>query len=393
MDRHDTINILSLCSGYGGLDAGLDIATGGSTRVVCHVRGKHLPPRSWLRAWRTYRWMLRLSGATCEPSMADHGVASWIASLADTRANRSRTQGSGLARTMIGIYGRRSLASLAKCSPASCSSRTSPDTSLSALMLFAPTSNASGTELRRDCSRRQRLAHRIAASDCLSSVWPTPNAASDNRNRGTGVDPKVRAEQGRQIMLQDVVKVWPTPRTITGGAESAIRKQELGRTASGGSDLQAASQAWPTPSANDHKGSAAPGQRRRQLSEATEQAWPTPASTMTAGEDLRATWMPGSKPVRDDGKTLQNALTTCSQIWDRSRPDRPTLTHGDGSSTHDQTSRPRLNPQFVEWLMGVPVGWTDFAPLETAWFRCRQRMHSRLCMLVSAVSSTVHRSI
>ncbi len=37
MDRHDTINILSLCSGYGGLDAGLDIATGGSTRVVCHV--------------------------------------------------------------------------------------------------------------------------------------------------------------------------------------------------------------------------------------------------------------------------------------------------------------------------------------------------------------------
>jgi hypothetical protein len=338
--------------------------------------------------------MLRLSGATCEPSMADHGVASWIALLADTRANRSRTQESVLACRMIGIYGRTSLASLAKCNPASCSSRTSPDTSLSALMLFAPTSNASGTELRQDCSRRQRLAHRIAASDFSSSVWPTPNAVTDHQlNGGAGTDPKVRAAQGRQIMLQDVVKVWPTPRTITGGAESATRKQELGRAASGGGDLQAASQAWPTPSANDHKGSAAPGQRRRQLSEATEQAWPTPASTMTAGEDLRATWMPGSKPVRDDGKTLQNALTTCSQIWDRSRPDRPTLTDGDGSSTRDQTSRPRLNPQFVEWLMGVPVGWTDFAPLETAWFRCRQRMHSRLCMLVSAASRTVHRSL
>lgn len=31
---------------------------------------------------------------------------------------------------------------------------------------------------------------------------------------------------------------WATPRTITGGAESAKRKQELGRTESGGGDLQ-----------------------------------------------------------------------------------------------------------------------------------------------------------
>ena len=34
--------------------------------------------------------------------------------------------------------------------------------------------------------------------------------------------------------------LWPTPRTITGGAESAERKQELGRTESGGGDLQSA---------------------------------------------------------------------------------------------------------------------------------------------------------
>lgn len=30
-------NILSLCSGYGGLDLGVDLATGGASRVVCHV--------------------------------------------------------------------------------------------------------------------------------------------------------------------------------------------------------------------------------------------------------------------------------------------------------------------------------------------------------------------
>jgi len=45
-----------------------------------------------------------------------------------------------------------------------------------------------------------------------------------------------------------VVASWPTPRTITGGAESAERKKELGRKDAGGGDLQAAvKESWPTP--------------------------------------------------------------------------------------------------------------------------------------------------
>lgn len=27
-------------------------------------------------------------------------------------------------------------------------------------------------------------------------------------------------------------------------------------------------------------------------------------------------------------------------------------------------SKKRLNPLFVEWLMGLPIGWTDLKPLE-----------------------------
>ena len=38
-----------------------------------------------------------------------------------------------------------------------------------------------------------------------------------------------------------------TPRTITGGAESAERKQELGRVESGGGDLQSQAAMWSTP--------------------------------------------------------------------------------------------------------------------------------------------------
>jgi DNA (cytosine-5)-methyltransferase 1 len=39
--------------------------------------------------------------------------------------------------------------------------------------------------------------------------------------------------------------------------------------------------------------------------------------------------------------------------------------NGKGSSRSGKTSPPRLNPRFVEYLMGFPLGWTEFALLET----------------------------
>jgi hypothetical protein len=40
-------------------------------------------------------------------------------------------------------------------------------------------------------------------------------------------------------------------------------------------------------------------------------------------------------------------------------PDQQTETLGGPSSQSDQTLRRRLNPQFVEWLQGLPEGWTS----------------------------------
>lgn len=38
------------------------------------------------------------------------------------------------------------------------------------------------------------------------------------------------------------------------------------------------------------------------------------------------------------------------------------------------SARARLNPLFVEWLMGWPRGWTGFEPVGTEWSRWEQRM-------------------
>ena len=55
---------------------------------------------------------------------------------------------------------------------------------------------------------------------------------------------------------------------------------------------------------------------------------------------------------------------------------QPTEANGSESSPSVQTSRRRLSPRFVEWLMGVPYGWTQLASMNSeAWeiWSCRSR--------------------
>ena len=66
-----------------------------------------------------------------------------------------------------------------------------------------------------------------------------------------------------------------------------------------------------------------------------------------------------------------------NSLLGRQAPRMPT--DGQNSSQSDQTSPPqsakRLNPRFVEWLMGFPTGWTDLQPLETASYLQWQQLH------------------
>lgn len=81
-------------------------------------------------------------------------------------------------------------------------------------------------------------------------------------------------------------------------------------------------------------------------------------------------------------RTITGGGESNATNWTCSHPDQASETDGRPSSPDVQTSRPRLNVNFVEWLMGVPLGWTDFAPLATELCRWSRLMRSCLFGLV-----------
>ena len=106
-------------------------------------------------------------------------------------------------------------------------------------------------------------------------------------------------------------------------------------------------------------------------------SWPTPRANDFKGHCTNAT-------TRKDGKCrndqLVNAVIHTGPIAQEKQNDGKLL------STEGQTSLPpkrRLNPTFVEWLMGVPVGWSLPIPIdqnayklwETESFRLLEQLH------------------
>ena len=191
-------------------------------------------------------------------------------------------------------------------------------------------------------------------------MWPTPETMTTPNGHGARGGTMGNGHQSGASLDAVASAMWSTPRTSdTNGT---------GAHGAGGVDLRTQADAWPTPGANDHKGSAREGQRRGQLDEATEQHWQTPAT-----DSFRS---------RGGDRKDEMGLDQQARVFPSSRPDQEAAPSGSASCATAPTSRPRLNPVFVEWLMGWPLGWTDFAPVGTEWSRWSPRMRSCLFGLV-----------
>jgi hypothetical protein len=134
---------------------------------------------------------------------------------------------------------------------------------------------------------------------------------------------------------------------------------------------------WPTPTTQDNvqirgEGMAAGKSKRGTTLAGAVSMWPTPTSTLgTNGGRVTPT-------KAREGGTLIEALSARTQVQlvdavKFATPLSRDYRSGKASqATHDKNSRPlseqiggSLNPTWVEWLMGWPLGWTDLKPLAT----------------------------
>ena len=154
-------------------------------------------------------------------------------------------------------------------------------------------------------------------------MWATPDASVMNLNESveTVMERRARCKEkhgnnGFGLRLQTQVKMWPTPRSAD--ADKNIRThegamREIARKG-GPQDLAQALRLWPTPTAAMGRAGSKAGSPRLERKKA--QGWTIELHDMASSGELA-----------------------------------------------EQSGQ--LNPQWVEWLMGYPVGWTDCEGSET----------------------------
>ena len=124
---------------------------------------------------------------------------------------------------------------------------------------------------------------------------------------------------------------WPTPMS---SEYKANKNYRAGRQ----NGLTQAVMKWPTPTAHNAKETDAPSEYRRNTPTLTAQVnWSTPVANDTSHRK---------------SKYAQGGIALSTQAGGK------------------------LNPTWVEWLMGWPLGWTDLKPLETGKFQEWQQQHS-----------------
>lgn len=273
---------------------------------------------------------------------------------------------------------------------------------------------------RAEDSESAGMRHSRGVADTLTavtSIWPTPMAGTpaQNGNSAAGNSDFTRK-------AEDLARgLWATPapmQTREGWTAEAIEDPHQKEKAKGqngnGFGIGLAAQAtalWKTPDV-PNGGRAMPegttdtgltpeGKKLTVGLENQSRMWPTPS----AAQDTKGA-QADAQAVKDRVGKHQIALADASLIF--SRPDPETAPHGLPSSDPRQTWRRlrrlvisthgratwkrmaasggkrRLNPNFVAWLMGWPIGHPSCACSETEWCLWLQHMRGVLSALPTA---------
>jgi hypothetical protein len=315
------------------------------------VNGQDLKPSPSSKKKPSSKRFLNNIGPTCQSSetssdLTESHTPASICSQADFLASHSAKPGSDEARKMTATSGLKCSALYPKQSPVGCLVRTLlASTDWGSTIVFL-TWKASATKSRHRL-KFQLVRSMPDTSETESGLWPTPNVAGGGNScelTPSGNHYLRPSGQKAHLGLDQAVKMFPTPR-----ANDAEKRGNFDKTnprngstrerTAGNQTLHSAVKMWPTPSATETTGGggakeaalamagtpkASGCQRQLSLKDAVK-LWPTPAA-----QDAKNSTLPVSQTHRD---SIPGAMLR------------------DGESG-------QLNPQWVEWLMGYPIGHT-----------------------------------
>lgn len=263
---------------------------------------------------------------------------------------------------------------------------------------------------------RERTGAGVSNLNERASIWRTPNVQDGS---GTGVeDPVKREEEGHSVKLKDQASVWQTPRASdgsNGGPNQTLNgkpaltmqaRQMLGgntlldssetsaqwptpaaqRSGSnrGGAagrvgpirpSLDSLAKMWPTTTTSDAKMSGAQGYSSEghhagtTLTDAAIRNWSTPRAnerqqqnSANAGEALSKQTKSWPTPATRDYKCPNGPEHLAKERGHHDQLPNAVILSGlpDPTATGAESipGTSRLNPAFVEWLMGWPEDWT-----------------------------------
>ena len=307
-------------------------------------RGKDSLSRTWLQRWKRESWMQHLSSRTLRPSLTGSFVGAWTSSLADSRANHSVLPESVTALKIRDTCSPTSQTESESANLELFSSKTLKESSQPRQQTGNQFSNMSSeswkawvTEQRREYSVRLKSAHLTRESE--SSSWPTATVfdTTGGSYPTEMVDGVYRSKHSQDpnspwygAKLRDVVetheKNWPTAtmRDHKGGyVGGRIRNGKVSMDT-----LDVAVQAHTKGGLLDQAKSSTSGKSR-------ELQWPTPRANKV-------------QPKITEENRAQLATRKKANLEEE-------------IAGHCGKAVGQLNPDWVEHLMGLPAGWTDFA--------------------------------
>ena len=347
-------------------------------------RGKDSLARTWLKRCKTAPFMKHLSSQTLKPSHTEDFLEKWTSSLEDSPANLSAMLESVKALTIQDTSSHIYEMESETANQELFSSRTLKGLSQPKQAMESQFSNMSCenwkdwvTEQRQEYLARKKWARHIEESACISSEskknWSTPTVM-DTANIQ---QPRKKNPSGGQKppLCQEVMN-WPTASVagcVEGGIANNVEMTTKGFIAtrkngvSYGAKLRDAvihheEKNWPTPTARDWKGCGNAAIRK---------------DGKHRIDNLEAVIKFG---LQDQDNRNTNGKNQESQSWATPRANQvhPTITEENrahlanrGKSNleeeiagHCGKATGKLNPDWVEQMMGLPVGWTQIEPTD-----------------------------